>query len=663
MIQYLLVAILDVLLGIIALSKKRNLTTVAFSLVAFSLSLWSLELFFLSVIKDLNLLYPIFHITRVGLFFIAPSFALLCWSIVGKKSEIFKKLVVIPCFVLASITALLNLTILPTELRLAEDGYLPNVDLVYYLYGITIVYSAIASVSYCLIRHKSASVRQKKRLKWLAVALLTALVVSMSSVILIRYDFYLSKVAGSATNIVILVALLYPILKHNLMDFSFVLTRGTARLILLTTYIWLYYFLTANLLDSINRPASIVASIIFLAIAVESYQRILHWMTMSTMKFLGNDNLDISATTKQYSQLFSLCIDKKDLTAALDNLISGTIQSNKFGFFISSEVHGKFENLHDKTQVTLLLEKEKYCVDDELKDLNHLFYDESSGKLKELMLHQGFSVCIFVGGHRNTSALVFIGKRNSCNNYGYQAIEIFEWLSVELLSTVKRIRAVEIFEKDLVQAQKKLSVMDMIGHYNHDIKGPLSIIDGVVKHQLYEPKRQREVILEQVELGTKLISIMAGLLRGDRRSTKKPVAIANVLEDCSRIYGHALAGSDIQLTHNDLVVGDADDLKILFMNIIKNSVEACSLSSTPAIEISAWKEEQTVKVSVKDNGVGMSPSQVQSMWSEGKSTKSSGSGIGLIAVKRIADEHNILIDVETKEGAGTNFTLAFSLQR
>ena len=75
------------------------------------------------------------------------------------------------------------------------------------------------------------------------------------------------------------------------------------------------------------------------------------------------------------------------------------------------------------------------------------------------------------------------------------------------------------------------------------------------------------------------------------------------------------------------------------------------------ISISGGESEDYVWISVQDNGCGMSESQVEHLWTNTDSTKADGSGIGLRAVKRIADEHGAQIDVQSTPGQGTIFTL------
>ena len=116
MITYIATALVDLVVGLIALSRRKNPAALALALFALSLGLWQTELFLLSTINDVEQLAPWFHLTRTGMFFAPMFLALLTWRICGSSSERFRQYILIPGFAGAAIVSLLNNTILPSEL-------------------------------------------------------------------------------------------------------------------------------------------------------------------------------------------------------------------------------------------------------------------------------------------------------------------------------------------------------------------------------------------------------------------------------------------------------------------------------------------------------------------------------------------------------------------
>jgi signal transduction histidine kinase len=204
-------------------------------------------------------------------------------------------------------------------------------------------------------------------------------------------------------------------------------------------------------------------------------------------------------------------------------------------------------------------------------------------------------------------------------------------------------------------------MLELMNQYHHDIKAPLSIIEGVVSNDLYDDKKQQHVILEQVARGTKLITLMSSVLRGQRKRKTNPVDLKALIKSCTTLFERELNAVKFELDPLRLVIGDVDDLNILFINLIKNAVEAKVAQRKLIIVIKGYVTNSGVTIVVEDNGCGMSDSQLAEIWSLPNSNKLTGSGVGLRAVKRIADEHNVKVTVSSKVGHWTRFELCFAL--
>lgn len=101
----------------------------------------------------------------------------------------------------------------------------------------------------------------------------------------------------------------------------------------------------------------------------------------------------------------------------------------------------------------------------------------------------------------------------------------------------------------------------------------------------------------------------------------------------------------------------------MFYNVVNNAIKNTPAGGTIIIETNCIKKQ--LIVSVSDNGTGISPSEMESLFLRFKKKKSvddKGSGIGLAITKSIADFHNIQIKVESTEGKGTRFEFLFSEQ-
>jgi signal transduction histidine kinase len=108
------------------------------------------------------------------------------------------------------------------------------------------------------------------------------------------------------------------------------------------------------------------------------------------------------------------------------------------------------------------------------------------------------------------------------------------------------------------------------------------------------------------------------------------------------------------------VWGDPEKLRQVVFNLIDNALK---YSPSGAIEIKLQSDEDSVELSVKDSGVGMSKETIERLFkkfSRGseKELRTQGTGLGLYVAKRIIDDHKGEIWVESKgEGKGSIFYL------
>ena len=120
---------------------------------------------------------------------------------------------------------------------------------------------------------------------------------------------------------------------------------------------------------------------------------------------------------------------------------------------------------------------------------------------------------------------------------------------------------------------------------------------------------------------------------------------------------------DIQPNNKYLITGDKDSIKQVFINLISNAIKFTDENGK--IQIRLYENKENVVVEVIDDGIGIKeedlPFIFERLYRGDKSRHQiEGNGIGLTIVKNILKMHNASIDVESKEGKGTKFTICFS---
>lgn len=105
------------------------------------------------------------------------------------------------------------------------------------------------------------------------------------------------------------------------------------------------------------------------------------------------------------------------------------------------------------------------------------------------------------------------------------------------------------------------------------------------------------------------------------------------------------------------IKGDHELLTVAVCNLLKNAREA--VAGKGHIELATGRRDNAVFLAVKDDGVGIEASELDSVFNPFFSKKAEGMGLGLAYVRKVAEEHGARISVRSKKGKGATFTLEF----
>ena len=106
------------------------------------------------------------------------------------------------------------------------------------------------------------------------------------------------------------------------------------------------------------------------------------------------------------------------------------------------------------------------------------------------------------------------------------------------------------------------------------------------------------------------------------------------------------------------VLADREALRSVFTNLVINALESIDGGGGGKVSIRLSNtRENSVKVEVTDTGRGISPEDISKVFEPYFSTKETGTGLGLAIVKKAVDDHGGTINVASKQGSGTTFTI------
>ena len=204
----------------------------------------------------------------------------------------------------------------------------------------------------------------------------------------------------------------------------------------------------------------------------------------------------------------------------------------------------------------------------------------------------------------------------------------------------------------------------------HEIGNPLNSLHihlQLMERKIHELEGEaRKELQESIDVAraeiNRLDSIVTQFLRAIRptRPELHPENVNAIVEEAVRFFTPEIKDRDIvveQELRSDLPLLelDRDQMKQAFYNVIKNSLEAMRRHGT--LRIRTDLDDAHVLVSFVDTGGGMSPENLSHVFEPYFTTKPSGTGLGLLIVRRIVREHGGELSIESSQGKGLTLTI------
>lgn len=113
------------------------------------------------------------------------------------------------------------------------------------------------------------------------------------------------------------------------------------------------------------------------------------------------------------------------------------------------------------------------------------------------------------------------------------------------------------------------------------------------------------------------------------------------------------------IPENMTLFADEKLIEQVMINLIKNSIHALNETEEPVIRLSALKENDTIRIYIRDNGRGIAEDIIDQVFTPFFTTREGGSGIGLSLSRQIMRMHKGSIGIQSEEGRGTVVILRF----
>jgi signal transduction histidine kinase len=193
----------------------------------------------------------------------------------------------------------------------------------------------------------------------------------------------------------------------------------------------------------------------------------------------------------------------------------------------------------------------------------------------------------------------------------------------------------------------------------HEVKNPIAGIRGalqVIATRMPAESRDKPVVGDIIARLDALNGIVHDLLvfARPRQLRSESVNLDRVIRDTLMLLHRdpMFANLHVEFPQSDAVTSaDAEQLQLVFTNILMNAAQA--MGGNGEIAIGIERREHQFVVSIADKGPGMPPDVREKVFEPFFTTKHRGTGLGLPIARRIVSAHGGTIDIETPESGGT----------
>ena len=266
---------------------------------------------------------------------------------------------------------------------------------------------------------------------------------------------------------------------------------------------------------------------------------------------------------------------------------------------------------------------------------------------------------------------------------------------------VKDLSGTKFLSEKTLQQISTSTLEGLIVGLAHELKNPLSGIRGAAQiiTERTSSKEERmkcaEIIIKEADRLKALLETLKGL-EPFAKEVFEPVDIHEILLEIILLESRSSKEKQIQFVQKfdvtlPLVLGDRNSLKQVFLNLIKNAIQAIPDNPSPKIspplsrssieseksgspigtvEISTrWitdyklKDESAISIEIRDNGTGIQKEALEKIFNPFYTTKKDGSGLGLFLAYQIIAKHGGAILVESNLGQGTLFKVYLPISK
>jgi signal transduction histidine kinase len=239
---------------------------------------------------------------------------------------------------------------------------------------------------------------------------------------------------------------------------------------------------------------------------------------------------------------------------------------------------------------------------------------------------------------------------------------------------VHALQAKEHVEAKLRQAQRLSALGNLAAGVAHDVRNPLNAIKLLSSHTIDKLDDNQEsavalkplqTIRKEVERLEEIVSSFLSLAR-ESELKAEPHELEPILEECVALIQKDAEDRGVRLScelrtsHAKLML-DPKQFKRALLNVLINGLEATP--SSGRLRLFSRLTERTCEIEIRDDGPGLSKTQLEQVFDPYYTTKTGGTGLGLSITRGIVEEHGGTIEMSSIETQGCQVLISLPLEK
>ena len=489
---------------------------------------------------------------------------------------------------------------------------------------------------------------------------------------------------GPAFTVIMVAFLTYSIVRHRLLDISFVLKKGTTYSFLVLFIIFpsvgLIIVCEAAFFHRIDVWFTTVSSLVVL-FATILFSRLKPPTERAVEQMLFRSRYDYKDTLSKFSKALVTILDLRSLCGRILETVTEAMGVEKASLVLLNEEKGGYflqesKNV-DLPQRTL---PKGDALSRYLQSLGEIVVREELAKgahlpelrtVVERMTALGAEVTIPLVSKGRLIGMINLSHKFTKDIYSHEDIELLTTLANQAAIAIENARLYEDLKRSksyIRRADRLASLGTLTAGLAHEIRNPLVAIKTFTQllPERIEDEEFRNHFLQIASDEVNRISSLINELLEFARPSKpnfESEDLNAILDGMILLVSTESKKKHIQVVKEygaDLpqIPIDREQMKQVFLNILLNAIDATPEEGMIFVRTRSFTKlngEGFIQIEFKDNGCGIPKENLEEIFTPFFTTKSKGSGLGLPISNQIVQDHKGYIDVESEPGKGTSF--------